>query len=83
MFRLSVLQDQWLIVAIVGGTILVLAFVLACMAIWRPRKAPAADGAPRGRRPSFLPWILIVSYVFVLAYVVIYTIMRKNDPPNW
>jgi hypothetical protein len=45
MFRLDVLQYQWLILTLVGGTALVLIFLLAYVAAWRARDARGAAPA--------------------------------------
>jgi hypothetical protein len=94
-FRLDVLQNQWLLLALGLGVVFVLAMALACMAIWRPRQAPptAGDGsapstAPPAELPagqwmrSYVPWILILTLLFVIAFIVIYTIMAASAPPN-
>lgn len=88
MFRLDVLQNQWLMLAMGGGLILILGFVLACMAFWKPRQAIVDEQATAAmpRREwlrSFMPWLLIVAYAFILVYAVVYTIMQILNPPNW
>jgi putative exporter of polyketide antibiotics len=87
---LDVLQNRWLILVLLGGTALVLGVVLAYMAIWRGRDvAPAGEdaaGAKPSARPwlrSFFPWVLVLTYAGMLAYVVIYTFVLASNPPNW
>ena len=88
MFRLDVLQNQWLVVALAGGLVLVLGLVLYYLAMWRQR----AEDAPAQPPPkqtvlqwlrSFLPALLIVIYIFALAFVVVYTLAMVRHPPNW
>lgn len=90
MFRLDVLQNQWLLLALGLGVIFVLAMALAYTAIWRPRQTPPAgdDSAPTPELPfgqwmrSYVPWILILTLLFVIAFIVIYTVMAATTPPN-
>jgi hypothetical protein len=91
MFNLNVLQNQWLMLALIGGTALMFTLLLAYPAIWRPRKEPSEDTAQEPTQPlsvlawlrSFMPWILIVVYAAAAVYVVIYTWMAAVNPPNW
>ena len=94
MFRLDVLQNQWLLLALGLGVTFVLAMALAYTAIWRPRQAPppSGDGSAPSTPPaefpfgqwmrSYVPWILILTLLFVIAFIVIYTIMAASSPPN-
>jgi heme A synthase len=78
MFRLDVLQNQWLIVAMAGGTALVLVLVLAYLAVWR-----GARGGAEGEGPRRVPWLLILIYAVTLVYALIYVAMAALDPPTW
>ena len=80
MFRLDVLQYQWLILALLGGLVLVMAMVLTYMAFWR--QGDNEEATP-GRRRAFLPWILIVTYVAIAIYAVVYFLYMVKRPPNW
>ncbi len=97
MFRLDVLQNQWLLLALGLGVIFVLAMALAYTAIWRPRQTPSGgEGAApaHGGEPapaelpfgqwlrSYVPWILILTLLFVIAFMVVYLIMAATTPPN-
>lgn len=93
----NVLQERWLMWALIGGSAVVLGFILAYLAIWRGRaaegQAPAAATSPAARAlaqrsffgwvGSFVPWLLIVVIVGLLVYAVVYTISRMFYPPNW
>jgi heme A synthase len=78
MFRLDVLQNQWLIVAMAGGTALILVIVLAYLAVWR-----GARGGTDGDRPRRMPWVLILLYAVTIVYAIIYVAMAALDPPTW
>ena len=91
MFRLSVLQYQWLILALFSGAILVLGTVLAYMMIWRPRKdndQAVAESRYEGYSTigwyfSFMPWVLTLVYVSVIVFAIVYTLIKIANPPNW
>lgn len=70
MFRLDVLQSQWVIAALGGAAALVLGLYLAYQAGW----SPAAGRVPR---------LLVVVYVLAAAFVLVYTAMAMIRPPNW
>jgi hypothetical protein len=91
MFEIQIEQYQWLWVGVLTGVALVLAGALAYHAIWEPR-APAVDRqqarregpAPGAKRPQpVLPWVLIVTYVFVIVYSIVYLARAAIHPPNW
>ena len=69
MFRLDVLQNQWVILALAGGLGLMGLMLLMYMALWRAR----------GR----VPWILIVIWVAAVLYGVGYVLIQSQQPPNW
>ena len=75
MFRLDVLQNQWLILTLVGGMAILLATVLLFVALWRPR-----DEAPR--RP-FMPWFLILLLGSALLFAAVYVTHAIVRTPNW
>ncbi|RPI60868.1 MAG: hypothetical protein EHM48_06540 [Planctomycetaceae bacterium] len=90
MFRLDVLQNQWLMLAMLGGAVALLTVVLAYVAFWRKRSDAVSDTGPDSpRQPlgawvrSFVPWILIGTFAFVAVWAVVYTIMIIKNPPNW
>jgi F0F1-type ATP synthase assembly protein I len=85
MFRLDVLQSQWLILALVGGTALVLVFFLAYAAAWRARDAREAAGpdAPAALRAARrVPWVVITFILAIVAYAVVYVMLAVLNPPN-
>ncbi|MCY2928971.1 MAG: hypothetical protein NTV86_05655 [Planctomycetota bacterium] len=75
MFRLDILQNQWLLVAMALGLALVLAISLAFLAIWRPR-----GGAPP---PRAVPWIVVVVLAATAAFAVTYVALAAVNPPTW
>jgi heme A synthase len=90
---IEIRQYQWLILALVGGASLILSLVLAYLALWRRREGvveegperpeQASKGPTRGWLRSFLPWILIVTYVGLLSWGLAYTLWVARHPPNW
>ena len=91
MFGIDVLQYRWLWASSLGGAALVLGFVLSYLAFWRERGAVIDESAPAaGKGPgalawvrSFVPWILIVTYVGFVIYAIAYTLAVAANPPNW
>ena len=96
MFRLDVLQNQWLILALVGGTALVLFVALAYVAVWRaarsgeetragavtsPLRQQGVEGPMPARSP--VPWIVIVFWVAAALYAVVYIVQAALNPPTW
>ncbi|MGD1002194.1 MAG: hypothetical protein ABSA67_16020 [Candidatus Brocadiia bacterium] len=84
MLHLDVLQNQWLIFALVGGAAIVFAMILLFTALWRPREEEeaAAEGAEPARR-SFMPWVLILLFGATGVFMVAYTVRAALRPPNW
>ena len=86
MFRLDVFQNQWLVVMMAGGLVLVLCIVLYYLAMWRQRRdaaEPAPSGTAGSKKPRLLPEVLILAYGFILAFVIVYTFFMIRHPPNW
>jgi hypothetical protein len=82
MFRLDVLQNQWLILALVGGLGLVFLVILLYRALWPGCREARADAAPppgHGR----IPWFLIVVWVGMVVYGILYVIRQAMYPPTW
>jgi hypothetical protein len=77
MLHLNVLQNQWIMLALVMGAVLILALALWLVAYWRPRDGETA------RHRSPVPWILILTFAFCIIYVIVYTLMLAANPPNW
>jgi fatty acid desaturase len=74
-FRLDVLQNQWLIFALVGGAAILFATILLLVALWRPR-----DEVPRRH---FMPWLIILLFGCTLLFVAVYVARAILRPPNW
>ena len=91
MFHIEVLQNQWLVEALIGGVAFLLVCILWYAAQWRPRRSDSAvppraeyevngDGAS-GKAP--FPGIIIFIYVGTAVCAVVYLIARAFNPPNW
>lgn len=87
MFRLNVQQNQWILLALLGGIALMLLIVLIYPAVWKPR-----DHAVDEKKPvenyfewirSFMPGFLIVLFVLLFVWGLIYMIRAAISPPNW
>jgi hypothetical protein len=87
MFELQVMQNQWLMLALIGGLAVMLVFLLGYPPLWRRREPPIKEGDEK--QPgilwlrSFLPWILVIVYGVTLIYSVVYVVRMAFHPPNW
>ena len=73
MFRIDLLQNEWLMLALIGGTALVAATILWYVAFWR------TGSTSRFKVPAFL----IVVYVAIALVAIGYVAARIWYPPNW
>ena len=71
MYHYNYIQDQWLILSLGGGTLLVLVIVLSYIAMWRPRPPGTEEGQPRKASTDtlrFIPLVLVVIYLVIFVY---------------
>jgi uncharacterized membrane protein len=89
MFKLYVLQNRQIILAIGTGLVLVLAFFLAYLPMKRPRhperfQSDEAPGPFTWREVwSYMPLILILVYVWTFVYSIIDITYKSIHPPNY
>ncbi len=83
MLHLNVLQNQWLIFALVGGAAIVIATILLFMAFWQPREEEEAPEAAAPVRRSFMPWVIILIFGATAAFMAAYLLRAALRPPNW
>jgi len=91
MFRIEVLQNQWLVEALIGGTAFLLVFLLWYVAPWPPRRSGSANPSHKEHEvnglaesgTSSLPGILLFIYAGTVVCAVAYLIARSFHPPNW
>ena len=91
MLQLNVLHNQWLMLALGGGTVFVLLLLLyyRAMASSRSEQIEQASVPITGPR-SFMnwllvavPWVLLVIILAVTAWALIMPILKSIYPPNW
>ena len=82
MYRLSVLQNQWLILALMGGIILMIGFISVYMMMWRPRIDSPQPASGARALARWIPWILYALLVSIVIYQVTYAIILHFYPPN-
>jgi len=83
MLHLDVLQNQWLIFALVGGTAILFAMILLFMALWQPREEEEAAEEAGPARRSFMPWVIILLFGATAAFMAAYLLRAALRPPNW
>jgi hypothetical protein len=82
MYQLSVLQNQWLILALFGGVVLMLGLVSAYMMMWRPRiEAPESLSGIRAL-VRWIPWFLFALLIGIIIFQFTYAIILHFYPPN-
>ena len=84
MLRFDVLQNDWVILAILGGIVLVLLTCITYLDMWTPRKEK--DGKTVTGWLTWwegIPWSLKFIYVALILFVICFTIYRAIVPPNW
>ena len=88
MFRVDVLQNQWLILALGGGVAVLFCVVLLFLALWRPRETAPSEGTVQrpsvfGWLRSFMPWLLVLVALALAAFMAVYVAGAVRRPPNW
>ncbi|MCL2700200.1 MAG: hypothetical protein FWE88_00740 [Phycisphaerae bacterium] len=91
MWTYSVLQNQRLVLAIFGGTVVLLSIVLVYMALWKPREGEihedavvaSRQNAPLREWLASMPWLLAVTAAAIVVYGVGYVLYLAHRPPNW
>ena len=82
MFNLNVLQNQWLILALMGGMIVMLGVAMTHIMMWRPRNEGVEVISGLRSLFRFLPLILIILFVCILVFQITYVIIFSVNPPN-
>jgi hypothetical protein len=82
MFNLNVLQNQWLILALMSGVIIMLGVAMTYLMMWRPRKDGVEVISSLRSLFRLLPLILIILFVCILIYQITYVIIFAVNPPN-
>ena len=80
MFRIDLLQNEWLMLALIGGSALVLLMMLWYVVYWR---TVGAQGGETPRRRVRVPAFLIVVYVAIALFAIGYVAAKIFYPPNW
>jgi len=85
MYRLEILQTQWVILSLAGGILTLLLILLAYMGMWRPRENEGLTEPQGTWRDAwrYMPWFLIFSFIATGLYNLIYVIIVSMYPPNW
>lgn len=82
MYQLNVLQNQWLILALFGGVVLMLGVVAAYLMMWRPR-SDSTQPLTAGRvLLNWIPWVVIILFIVIVIYQVASSLILAPNPPN-
>jgi hypothetical protein len=82
MYQLSVLQDQWLILSLFGGIVLMLSVAAAYLMMWRPRNESNEPIKNFRQLAGWIPSFIIVLFLFIIIFQLAYTIILHYYPPN-
>jgi hypothetical protein len=82
MFRLEVLQNQWLILSLMGGFIVMLGVIMTYLMMWRPRKETGEVITDLRSLFHLLPLIVIILFICIVIYQITYVIIFALNPPN-
>ena len=88
---LYVQQNQWVVVALLGGVALALLFWLTCQALWRPREEEKREPLIRITGPisffqwllTFMPWALVLVITATTLYTITHLLAAAKQLPNW
>ncbi|WP_224959053.1 hypothetical protein [Geomonas subterranea] len=91
MLYLYVLQNQWLVIALLSGGALVLVTALTYQALWQPRGVEKRSEAVKVRGAasffrwlrSFMPWVIILLFAACIAFTLLEVTQNHAIPPNW
>ncbi len=89
MLRLSVLQDQWLILSLAIGVVLVIGIAGSYLELWRPRKEEGETASDVPNIPgvtwfiSYVPWMVALLTVAAGIWGLLYALDKMAHPPNW
>ena len=83
-FLYSVLRSQWLMIGFGGGLVILCAFLLTYLMIWRSRDTEETKNRePSSKVLAYMPWIFLLSTAGILIYMITYTVFAIYNPPNW
>lgn len=91
MLYLYVLQNQWIVITLLAGSILTLLFCLTYQALWLPRGIEGKSEQIKVKDfrsfltwlRSFIPWVVILLFIASTAFTVFEIIENHSIPPNW
>ncbi len=82
MYQLSVLQNQWLILALFGGIVLMIGLVSTYLMMWRPRIDAPQSLSGGGALIKWIPWFLYALLISILIFQFTYAVILHFYPPN-
>jgi type II secretory pathway component PulM len=91
MLYLYVLQNQWIVLSLLGGTILTLLLCLTYQALWVPRGTEKESERIKVKDlrsffvwiKSFVPWTITLLILASLTFTIVEIFRNYAIPPNW
>ena len=88
MLEYTIVQTQWLIAGLAGGTVVMLIIVMGYLALWQPRRSKT-EVPHLNQRPAWInwfadiPWVLIFLFVASLIFSIAYTYKENIHHLKW
>ncbi len=86
MYFLKVVQNQWLMIAVLGGAVGAIIIVLTYIMMWRPRTGQEASDAVQREPWAFtarhVPWLIYFFFATVTVCGVVYAVSKIINPPS-
>jgi hypothetical protein len=92
MLDLSILQNVYVILSVLGGVVLTLTVALTYQALWKPRAGAGERIATQEIKgpvtflkwwTAFVPWVITLTLLGIAIYGIFYVLAKIANPPNW
>ena len=91
MLYLYVLQNKWIVTALLSGAALTLLLCLTYQALWTPRGTEGRSEVIKVKDirsffawvTSFVPWVLILVILAAVSFTIVKVLESAAVPPNW
>ena len=82
MLELNVIRAEWILLSLVGGTMVTFLLLIGYLDLWLPRHDKFTGPAWMKTFKHF-PWVLIVTIVGGVTFMFVYLAVKIISPPHW